>query len=209
MKQTLTEVVGKIFVVSKADPDASSVSRCSLGRKPPSTRWCHACPHRKSTTFSELREAQRVAIRVFEPRYHRTTGRLPDAVLVLYHPRIAFENYVVLLEAFRCADDVLHLPSQDGVCRRREFLNSGDSQHRAADVEHERKLIPAHQLQSESVAIARPCADRIAGSDKSHELLQCRAALRRHGRCSGFIGFSLVMPQYPAGGRRRRIGFTP
>src|SRR3989442_8103380 len=46
---------------------------------------------------SELRDAQRVAVRVLEPRDGGSTGRFPDTVLVLAHPRVAFQLHAGLL----------------------------------------------------------------------------------------------------------------
>jgi hypothetical protein len=52
---------------------------------------------------SKLRDAQRVSIRVFEPRYPRATRRVPNTELILLHSRVAFQGDLNLLEVLSLA----------------------------------------------------------------------------------------------------------
>jgi hypothetical protein len=121
---------------------------------------------------SKLRDAQRVFVRVFEPRYPRATRRVPNTELILVHSRVTFQSDVSLLKVLRRLNDVPDMPAQYGVFRRCQFLNSRNSQHRSSGIEYERKFVLANQPQTKSVTIESFGATRVSCGHKGHKLLR-------------------------------------
>ena len=65
----------------------------------------------ESPFCSKLGNAQRVSIRVFEPRYPRAARRVPNTKLILLHSWIAFQGGVNFLEVLRRLNDVPDSPA--------------------------------------------------------------------------------------------------
>src|SRR6185436_11404824 len=102
---------------------------------------------------SVLRDAQRVAVRVLEPRDPRTARRLPDPLPVLSHSRVTLEPDAGLLQPLDRVFDIGHLPPEDGVARRGHLLHGRDTQHRAVRVEDEGERAFLDKTQAQLVAI--------------------------------------------------------
>jgi len=133
---------------------------------------------------SKLRYAQRVSVRVLEPRYPRAARRVPNTELILVHSRIAFQGDVSLLEVLCRLNNVPDSPAYYRVFRCCQFLNWCNSQHRSSGIEYKRKLILANQQQTKSVTIELFGATRVSCGHKSHKLLrsQNRFSLPRQTR---------------------------
>ena len=114
----------------------------------------HPCA--RFTAASELRDAQRVAVGVFEPRDSGAARRRPDALLVLAHARISLQSNACHLQPLCRCDDVRDLPSQHRVFGGDHFVHNRDAQHRAVRVERQSELVLADEAQAEGVAVEAP-----------------------------------------------------
>ena len=73
-------------------------------------------------SHSHLREAQRIAVRILEPRDPATPRRVPDPKLVLLHKAsVPFKLHAGLAESPHGGGDVRDLPAEHREIERREF----------------------------------------------------------------------------------------
>src|SRR5436309_10989694 len=77
-------------------------------------------PPPRSTLFPYTTLFRSVPIRILEPRHPRSAGRIPDAKLILLHPRISLQAHAGLLQApGRSEEHTSELQSREKlVCRR-------------------------------------------------------------------------------------------
>ena len=101
---------------------------------------------------SELRDAQRVAVGVFEPRDSGGARRRPDALLVLAHARIRCSRTPAISAALPLRQ--CPRPAIPASCiRPRPLLHNRDAQHRAVRLERQSELVLADEAQAEDVAV--------------------------------------------------------
>src|SRR3954454_7244679 len=125
-------------------------------------------PAQSGLPLPKLRDGERVAVRVDEPRDPGAAGRAPDTVNVLLHPRVARGLDAAGPEAVDGGRHVLDDPAEDGVGLRIDALDLRDPQRRAGEVEDERERLVRDELEAQDVAIEVERARGIGRGDERH-----------------------------------------
>src|SRR5580704_5633566 len=130
------------FIIEPPERPAGRPARCWI--VPRNTEFCKLFCGR----MGMLRDAQNVAVRVFEPGDSIACRRCPNTQVAILNERIFFDSYAAVPEPASNRLNILYFPTEDGALQRSEIRHFCDANFVATDTHNQRILIETYELEA-------------------------------------------------------------